>query len=278
VLTQVLAHLRCPICARPLAGKAAGAALRCPAGHSFDVARQGYVHLGVGRMPHPGDTAAMVAARAEFLAAGHYTALSAALAAAAREAYPGHGLVADVGAGTGHHLAHVLDALPGAVGLAIDVSKPALRRAARAHPRAGAVLCDVWRGLPLLDRTVGLLLNVFAPRNGREFRRVLSADGALVVVTPGPDHLTEIVDALGLLGVDPAKEERLAARLAGFAPARRRAARATLTLRHPEIATLVGMGPSAWHVPADEVAAAIAALPDPMTVTLSVGVTTYRPS
>ena len=276
MLADVVAHLRCPACGEPLA-EAGGAALRCGRGHSFDVARHGYVHLGVGRMPHFGDSAEMVAARADFLAAGHYAALSAAVATAARVAYPGRGMVVDVGAGTGHHLARVLDALPGAVGLAVDVSKPALRRAARAHPRADAVLCDAWRGLPLADRCAGLLLNVFAPRNGVEFRRVLRPDGALVVVTPNPDHLAELVDALPLLRVDPGKEERVAARLFGFAPSAEQVARLPLALRHAEVGTLVGMGPSAWHTEPDAMAAVIAELPDPVAVTLSVRVTTYRP-
>jgi 23S rRNA (guanine745-N1)-methyltransferase len=275
MLTDVLAYLRCPVCREPLAE--VGAALRCARGHSFDVARNGYVNLGVGRVPHTGDSARMVAAREQFLAAGHYAAVSGALAAAAREACPGRGLVADVGAGTGHHLARVLDALPGSPGLAVDVSKPALRRAARAHPRAGAVLCDVWRGLPVADASVGVLLNVFAPRNGAEFHRVLRRDGALVIVTPNADHLTELVDALPLLRVDPEKEERVAARLAGFAPGAGAVAAAPLALRHAEVETLVGMGPSAWHTEPDALAAAVAELPEPVPVTLSVRVTTYRP-
>ena len=60
-------------------------------------------------------------------------------------------LVLDAGTGTGCYLAGVLDALPAATGLGLDVSKPALRRAARAHPRAGAVLADLWRPLPVAD-------------------------------------------------------------------------------------------------------------------------------
>ena len=60
-----------------------------------------------------------------------------------------------------------------AQGLAFDVTKPALRRAARAHPRVGAVLADTWGPLPLADGSADVLLNVFAPRNGPEMRRVL---------------------------------------------------------------------------------------------------------
>ncbi|HYN93942.1 MAG TPA: 23S rRNA methyltransferase, partial [Pilimelia sp.] len=88
MFAAVTPYLRCPVCGGGLAaadGDQPPRALRCPRGHSFDVARQGYVHLGAGRSPHAGDTAAMVAARADFLAAGHYDFISAALAGAAAE-------------------------------------------------------------------------------------------------------------------------------------------------------------------------------------------------
>jgi 23S rRNA (guanine745-N1)-methyltransferase len=114
--------------------------MACPDGHSYDLARQGYVDLSGGRRTHDGDTAAMIAARAALLGAGHLSVVTdgivAAVRAAAAPADVGAApLVVDVGAGTGHHLAGLLDAEPGLVGLAVDVSKPALRRAARAHPR-----------------------------------------------------------------------------------------------------------------------------------------------
>ncbi|MEO3775402.1 putative RNA methyltransferase [Micromonospora sp. B11E3] len=380
---RVVHRLRCPVCAEPLAEAAAGTtrALRCPRRHSFDVARQGYVNLLAGRAPHVGDTAEMVAARADFLAAGHYDLVSAALADAATDAVrrltaagsaggrsPGvttpaeptsplrplcsaptdaavtkgdrcgcgcrakgpergmptgaptagapttgaptagapttggpttsrpttggesgdgtgadrpvgaYPLVVDAGAGTGRHLAAVLAALPDAVGLALDVSKPALRRAARAHPRAAAALADTWQRLPLADASTAVLLNVFAPRNGAEFRRVLHPAGALLVVTPAEDHLTELVDALGLLRVDPAKADRVAGSLGEhFDPVATTVLRSRLELTRPEVATLVGMGPSAWHAGPAVLAARIAALTEPVGVTLAVRLGTHRP-
>nr|WP_310429856.1 23S rRNA methyltransferase [Catenuloplanes niger] len=245
-----------------------GAALRCPAGHSFDVARQGYVNLSTGRTPHVGDTAEMIAAREEFLGAGHYDFVIDALGEAARTAYPGVGLVVDAGAGTGRHLAGVLATLPGADGLALDVSKPALRRAARRVP---AALADTWAGLPLADDAAGLVLNVFAPRNGAEFRRVLRADGRLLVVTPEPDHLGELVDALGLLRVDPDKPDKIARSLGGhFTELAGTTHRRELHLTAAEVAAVVGMGPSAWHAHAGPAAAA--------TVTAAVRIGTWAPS
>ncbi|WSN15044.1 23S rRNA methyltransferase [Micromonospora sp. NBC_01699] len=279
--------MRCPLCGQPLTAVDPGAAraLRCPRGHSFDLARQGYVNLLAGRAPHTGDSPEMVTARVDFLGAGHYDMIAAALVDAARRStaptdgggtYPD--LVVDAGAGTGWHLAAVLDAMPDAVGLALDVSKPALRRAARAHPRAAAALCDTWAGLPLADASARLLVNVFAPRNGPEFRRVLRPDGALLVVTPAGDHLTELVDQLDLLRVDPAKADRVAGSLAGeFDLVDRTRHTHPMRLDRREVATLVGMGPSAWHVDPARLTARIEALPEPVGVTAAVELAHYRP-
>jgi 23S rRNA (guanine745-N1)-methyltransferase len=94
-------------------------------------------------------------------------------------------------------------------GLALDVSKFAARRAARAHSRVGAVVCDVWRRLPVRTGSAALVLDVFAPRNGAEIARVLHPDGTLALVAPTDRHLAELVEVLGLLTVDPRKQEHL---------------------------------------------------------------------
>lgn len=288
---RILDRLRCPVCGEPLTEATAGTtgALRCPRRHSFDIARQGYVNLLAGRAPHVGDSAEMVAARADFLAAGHYDLISAALSDAATEAagrlramptsdFRAYPLVVDAGAGTGRYLGAVLAALPDAVGLALDVSKPALRRAARAHPRAAAALADTWQRLPLADASTAVLLNVFAPRNGPEFHRVLDPAGALLVVTPDTDHLAELVDVLDLLRVDPDKADRVAASLGGhFTPVSSAVHRAELALTRPEVATLVGMGPSAWHTDPAALATRLAALPEPVRVTVAVRLDVLRP-
>lgn len=279
MLHDVVALLRCPHCGADLAPEPDGRALRCAAGrHTFDIAKQGYANLLAGdAKPGTADTADMVAAREAFLRAGHYKPIADALATEAA-ATVADGAVVDVGAGTGHYLAHVLDAAPDRVGLALDISKYALRRAAKAHPRAGAVVCDAWRPLPVRDACAALVLNVFAPRNPAELRRVLHADGTLAVVTPTAAHLAELVAALGLLRVDEDKKARLDAALAPhFVPQRAHRVGFTLTLGHDDIATVVGMGPSAWHTDPADLRARIAALPDPVGVTAEVTLSTYAP-
>ena len=141
---------------------------------------------------------------------------------------------------------------PDAVGLALDVSKPALRRAARAHPRAAAALADTWQRLPLADASTAVLLNVFAPRNGagvppgaatrtarcwwsprprpprRTGRRARPAPGR-----PGQGRPGRRQPRRGTSPQDVARSRCAGPRLAP--DPRRRSA------------TLVGMGPSAWH-------------------------------
>ena len=266
-----VAVLACPVCRQGLAADDTG--LRCAAGHAFDRARHGHVTLlPPGGTPHEGDSAAMVADRAEFLAAGHYAGITAALG----EAVLDDGTpttVLDAGGGTGAHLAGVLDRVPGAVGVVLDASRYAARRAARCHPRAMAVVADSWARWPVRDAALDRVLVVFAPRNGAETARVLRPGGRLVVVTPAADHLAELVGPLGLLTVDPAKAERLSAGLGPhLRPVGSTAYRQQVVLAHPAVRTLVGMGPHARHLGQVELADRIAALPAEVAVTVAVDV------
>jgi 23S rRNA (guanine745-N1)-methyltransferase len=257
----VLAALRCPNCSLPLAQTRG--ALRCARGHSFDLAKQGYAALTAGRTPHTGDSTEMITDREAFLSAGHYAFIADALAGHATA-----GLIVDAGTGNGYYLAKVLDAEPEAFGLGLDVSKPALRRAARTHPRADAALADLWAPLPLADDSAALILNVFAPRNGPEFRRILRPGGALIVVTPLTDHLRELVEAADLIGVQPDKSDKVREALEGYFDADDSVTlRRELHLTAAEARTLVGMTPSARH-PTRETA--------DITVTAAVDVTVWR--
>ncbi|MEV4178221.1 putative RNA methyltransferase [Nonomuraea sp. NPDC049709] len=300
MLADIVEYLICPVCRADL--RLDESAVRCAAGHTFDVAKQGYVSLLVGsRPPGTADSPAMVAARAAFLDEGHYAPLADAVAEAVRthatgenvpgkresstetndgtelRAYRGAGVeagygtgpggparepdivedrraegraapvIVDAGAGTGHYLAAALDAVNDGIGMAFDVSKHAVRRAARVHPRAGVFVADVWRPLPIRSGVADVVIDVFAPRNGPEFRRILRPGGVAVVVTPAPEHLSPLVEELGLLSVDEEKERRVARSLEGFTESGRRSIEFEMELGHGDIAQVVGMGPSAWH-------------------------------
>jgi 23S rRNA (guanine745-N1)-methyltransferase len=276
---RLLTVLACPLCPADL--ERADGALRCANRHTFDIARHGYVSLLTGhRRPASADSADMVRCRGSFLRAGHYDPLARTLAELATELAPSDATVLDAGAGTGHYLAGVLDALPEALGLGLDSSAHALRAAARAHARGEAARWDVWRPWPVRTGCAHLVLNVFAPRNGPEFHRVLHPDGALLVVTPTDRHLRELQDVVGLLTVDPRKEERLRRTLeAHFTHERTEPLEYAMNLTAEDVAALVTMSPAAHHIGAAELGRRVAELETdaPARVTASFVASVHRP-
>lgn len=274
-LSAVIDLLRCPHCRQQLSiiERSAG----CPAGHHFDLARQGYLNLLAGRQPTHADTADMVNARDRFLGGHHYQALADVIADRAVDAV-GHGTaprIVESGAGTGYYLATTLARLRTATGLATDISVPACRRAARIDDRIGAVVADTWAGLPLADHRVDLLLVIFAPRNPAEFARLLKPDGRVIIAGPGPDHLRQLRESLGLLGIEADKQHRLRATMgARLQPLDSRRIRRTVRLAAPDLVALVEMGPNAHHT-AGRTAERVAALDPPLEVDLDVWISEF---
>ncbi|MFJ6577032.1 methyltransferase domain-containing protein [Streptomyces sp. NPDC091368] len=266
--------LRCPAC-RTRRLHLDHAALRCPRGHTFDIARHGYAGLLTGTRATSGDDAAMVLARDRFLSTGSYAPIREVGARLAAEGLPERATVVDVGCGTGYYLAGVLDQLSGARGLGLDTSVRALRLAARAHDRAAAVAWDVFRPFPLADRTADVVLDVFAPRNPAEFHRVLRPSGRLIVVRPTGRHLAELRDQVAaMVTIDPDKEQRLHRALSPFFEAVvTEQVEYTATLSRPEVLDLVAMTPSARHMSRADLNDG-GSLPD--RVTVSVRATAYR--
>ncbi|MGW1811390.1 putative RNA methyltransferase [Streptomyces sp. NPDC002078] len=267
--------LRCPTCRTSRLHPDRGA-LRCGAGHTFDIARHGYVSLLTGTRATSGDDAAMVQARDRFLGTGRYAPIRQAVARLAADSASAPGTVVDVGCGTGYYLAGVLDQLPGARGLGLDTSVRALRSAARAHERAAAATWDVFRPFPLGDAVADVVLDVFAPRNPAEFHRVLRPAGRLIVVRPTGLHLAELRGQVpAMVTIDPAKEQRLHRAMAPYFEAVD-----TDRVEYPmdlvglEALDLVGMTPSARHVNRADLNED-GLLPD--RVTVSVLATAYQP-
>lgn len=239
--------LACPACSEPLdlieeGGRIARAS--CRSGHSYDVARQGHLNLLGTAQPANADTAAMVDARARVLASGAFDAVDAVLAQRALSART----ILDIGGGTGHHLARLLDVLPAARGLSVDVSVPAARRAAKAHDRCASIVADAWGTLPLRSRRFTLVTCLFAPRNMAEFARVLADAGLLIVVTPDPEHLASLRRRHGLLSIEADKDERLLRSASGlFEVVARQRVRTPLAAGAELARDLIGMGPNAFH-------------------------------
>lgn len=246
-------------------------------GHSFDVAKQGYVTLAAGAgLKHKGDDMDMVNARETYLAMGHFAPFVEAVTGAVQDALDSASLaestpasLLEVGAGTGYYLAHTLDSIAEARGVGLDISPHAAKHLAKCHPRVGAVVADVWERLPIRDESVDAISVVFAPRNPAEFQRVLAPGGQVIVLTPGCGHLDELREPLGILGVEEGKVERMYEQAEGFLEQAADPVDISfpIELDKASVAAQVGMSPSARHISAGELAERMAALPPTLTVT-----------
>lgn len=244
-------------------------------GHSYDVAKQGYVTLAAGAgLKHQGDDMDMVNARETYLARGHFAPFVEAVTGSIQDVVdPVADDVApsilEVGAGTGYYLAHTLDSIAGSRGVGLDISPHAAKHLAKAHPRIGAVVADVWERLPLRDSSVHAISVVFAPRNPAEFRRILAPGGQVVVLTPEVGHLDELREPLGILGVEEGKIDRMYEQASGCLEQAADPVDISfpITLDKEAIRNQVGMSPSARHISPAELDERLAALPTTLSVT-----------
>jgi 23S rRNA (guanine745-N1)-methyltransferase len=188
-----------------------GRFLVCGRGHSYDVARSGYVNLlqpQDRRSLAAGDTPAAVEARARLLASGvGRDVLEAFVHRAAAIELPEAACVVDLGSGSGNALA-VLATMRPIDGVGIDLSAPAAEHAARRFPALTWVVANADRRLPLLDASVDLVLSLHGRRNPAECARVLTSGGYLLVGVPAHDDLIEL--RASVLG-QPLEHERGAA-------------------------------------------------------------------
>ncbi len=240
----------CPLCAAPL--RRAERAYSCPGGHSYDIAREGYVHLLPANRLHskaPGDDKAMAAARGRFLSAGHYAHLKDALADLALTYTQQSPRLLDAGCGEGYYTAALHAALreagrsPHTAG--VDLSKPSLRQAARREKDAEFAVASVYH-LPVADESIDLLLNCFSPLAAEEFRRVVKPGGLFLYVVPGPRHLWEMKE---VLYERPYENPEETVGYEGFSHLDIVPVGRTVHLEGASIMDLFGMTPYAWKTP-----------------------------
>lgn len=176
----------CPVCSAPL--QPDKSVWKCANGHSFDVARQGYVNLltvDQKRSLHPGDTREMVAARRAFLDRGNYRPIAEKLCSLVETYVPEAKTVLDVGCGEGYYLSQLPRHMER---WGVDISKEAVRFAA-ARDKAANWLTATATRLPFADGVFDCVLSMFALTAAAEFSRVLKEGGVFIQVSAGAEHL-----------------------------------------------------------------------------------------
>lgn len=171
---------------------------RCPAGHCFDVAGQGYVNLlpvQNKRSRDPGDSKEMVAARRRYLESGVYAPIAAGVARLLMDGLEGRAPYAclDAGCGEGYYLRRLQerDERGELALIGLDISKWAVMAGARSSPGM-RWLVGSNAHLPVPEASLDALICMFGFPVYEEFRRALKPGGLLLQVEAGPDHLVEL--------------------------------------------------------------------------------------
>ncbi len=256
--------LICPICHTPL--QQIDHALKCPQNHTFDIAREGYVNLLPSRKKLSatvGDNPEMLQARRRFLEAGHYAKLSDSLNQQVTALAANHlstsksAIILDAGCGEGYYLGRVQSHLQAAFPasqlcyLGMDVSKTAVRYAAKKVKNGRFFVSNINTLIPTGDQSVAILLNIFAPRNPAEFARIMAPDSQLLIVIPKSNHLQSIRAQFNLLQIETDKQKNIVNRLsAGFKLFGITSIEDTISLTRQNLTDLLRMTPNAHHLTA----------------------------
>ncbi len=219
---------RCPVCGGIFTEDSRS--LVCAKRHTFDRARSGYVNLlpvNHKRTKDPGDNALMVQARRRFLSKGYYKPLSDALCRIVCGYMPENGILLDAGCGEGYYTKNVCSALETARKTAevygVDIAKCAVDAAAKSCRSADFSVASIFH-LPLGNGICDVMMSLFAPYCGDEFRRVIKTGGKMILVIPGEEHLMGLkravydnpyknqvqdykLDGFNFLGAEPVKDE-----------------------------------------------------------------------
>jgi len=235
--------LLCPVCRTSLHFEER--AYRCANNHSFDLAKEGYLNLLLShqrKSKNPGDDKAMIQARRRFFDSGAFDPVTEKISHLV-SGIP-HPVVLDCGCGEGHFLG----ALNGER-FGVDVSKEAIRCAAKRYKDTTWIVANGMRELPFADHSMDCILSVLAPRNTEEFVRILKPDGNLILGVPGPNHLIELRTLLnaGTSDFEEKADEAAAKCAPQFAETQRNSLSYSQLINCEQIADLIQMTPIFWN-------------------------------
>ena len=234
--------LMCPVCRQQLSLNER--TWRCENYHSYDVAKQGYVNLHVVQHKHsknPGDTPESVQARRAFLSAGHYAPLQQAVVERLRVLRIENLL--DIGCGEGYYTDAMQTEVLQCVG--VDIAKNAVQVAAKLNKNITWVV-GTGATLPVLDGSIDMCTSLFSPIPKQEILRVLKAEGYLMVVTPAPQHLYAMREAL-FEEVKPHEPQKFVEQLQDeFDLLSEQVIDAPMTLPQTDLKNLIAMTPYAY--------------------------------
>lgn len=215
----------------------------CKNGHSFDIAKRGYVNLVLGNAKSTGDDKKMVRSRTQFLNQGYYENLRKCIGEILTTCNL-HVLV-DAGCGEGYYTNYFKQILPLCNVFGFDLSKYAIDEACKAKSGVCYGVCSSFH-LPLNDECCDGIISIFAPIDMKENTRILKSKGYFLQVGPGPKHLWELKQKL----YSNVYENKIEVGHEGYKLVKEKYIEDTITINNKEdIWALFQMTPYYWRTP-----------------------------
>lgn len=241
--------LRCPVCGVSMS--VSNGELKCGTGHSFDIARQGYVNFLTNKtFIKNADTAAMIGARQQMHARPFFQDLARQISDICEEVSQRSpaATVIEPGGGSGFYANAVIRRVDAARAVSFDISAHAAKVCAQQSERVAVVVADVWQKWPFADDSADVVLSVFSPRNFIETERVMKTGAVLILVTPENDHFAEMRTKFNALGIQGHKNEKIAALLENFTNVHQSVHKSTELLEGSEMYNSLLSGPNGHHI------------------------------
>lgn len=254
---------QCPLCSNIL--YQAGNCFKCSNNHQFDIAKEGYINLipaNKKRSKNPGDNVEMMQARRRFLDSDAYHPLREKVSQLCLQLLEEQLLeesparVLDIGCGEGYYTHHLQSTLNSTKVSGIDISKVAIRYAAKRYPNCAFAVASS-QTLPFSSQSLDLVLRIYAPCNSDELYRCVDTDGYIVTVTPAARHLFQLRE---LIYQDVRLHSEHAEVLTGFALEHEEKLNYPLSLSGSEAIDLLQMTPFAWKA-SEQLKASLAQMP-----------------
>ena len=188
--------LTCPVCKEEL--KKIENSYHCKNRHSFDIAKEGYVNLLAVNKKNskaPGDNKEMLVARKDFLNSGAYNQLLEKILYIIEQYNRTQSVILEAGCGEGYYISNIKNNLKDAQCFGFDISKEAIKLASK---RSRDVNFYVASGYEpnIKEKSVDVLIVIFAPFAQDEYNKLLADDGICIVVKPNTNHLIELKNQL----------------------------------------------------------------------------------
>jgi len=183
-------QFQCPIDSLPLENK--GNSLRCEKGHSFDFAKEGYCNLLLVQnkaTADPGDNKEMIDARRRFLSKEYFEPIAKKVNEICQTIRPEK--ILDAGCGEGYYLEKLQASLPQSQLLGIDISKNAIKAAAKRNKKISWAVASN-RQLPVNPSDLDLILSIF----GFPIFSSFKGTQYILLVDPAPRHLMKLRETI----------------------------------------------------------------------------------